>query len=197
MPDQDVTPVTPCNPPLNNLAAVRASVESGGLKDYANPKSALTVGASAAMVLAFTSTLCASFNLPAAIVGLLLSLFFATGQVYYIQESVMAKIFYGLILTMLIFHTARGGNSTLSSVGVDKALVPAQSIEVPKTSQYSFDIVSAAYAGGIVATNKHSDEKFYFYKMNENGLPVYTNRLGLIYVDKNYKKSTFAPWSFK
>ena len=86
------------------------------MKDFLNPKSALTIGGSSAMVLAFTTTLCNAFLWPAALVALSLSALFAIIQVTTMDEvkKWWMRPLYGIICTLVIFHAARGGTRTLA-----------------------------------------------------------------------------------
>lgn len=181
--------------PDDTLNKIKDSVSDGALKDYANPKAALTIGASSAMVIAFTSTLCSSFPiLPSATTALIMSIMFSSVMVYYINEKLLLKVFYGFIVAMLIFHTARGGNETLGEAsGGNKESIPA-TIIIPKISDnYSFSLVPSAYAADNTSTNV--PDKFYFAYMGKDGYPVYTNKIGEVYVDTNYKPF-FKRWKF-
>ena len=86
------------------------------IKDFLNPKSALTIGGSSAMVLAFTTTLCNAFCWPAAIVAISLSALFAAIQVGAMEDvkKWWLRPLYGIICTLVIFNAARGGNASLA-----------------------------------------------------------------------------------
>ena len=87
------------------------------LQDFLNPKSAITIGASSTMVVAFTTTLCAAFHLPAAWVALGLSGLFALAQVAFISNvpKKWLRQVYWAICTLVIFNAANGGNGLLAN----------------------------------------------------------------------------------
>ena len=187
----------------DTLNKIKGSVSDGALKDYANPKAALTIGASSAMVIAFTSSLCSSFPcLPSATTALVMGMIFGTAMVCYLNEKMLIKVFYGFIVAMLIFHTARGGNETLGEAsGGSKVNIPAEII-IPKVSNtsYNFSIIPSAYADDDIhkklSVSTNLTDKFYFAYMNKDGCPVYTNKAGVVHVDTNFKQSAFKRWKF-
>jgi hypothetical protein len=159
------------------------------LKDFFNAKASLTLGASAAMVLAFTTTLCSAFALPSALVALCLSTLFATVQMAYseIDKATMKAVF-GVICTLVIFHAARGGNMSLGDV---EPAAPPTSITVPVSEVRGFDLfVQSAWAG---STNAASD-RYYLWKV-EDGKAIYTNSVGGV-VTNEVPKKVFDQWKW-
>ena len=119
------------------------------LQEFMNPKSAMTIGASGAMVIAFTTTLALSFSWPRPVTALALSALLALLQVSAAKAigNLFQRAVYFVVVTLVIFHAARGGNTTLAD-----GESAARSAEAP---QVSFSLVSSAYADGTneVCTN--------------------------------------------
>ena len=86
------------------------------IKDFLNARSSVTMGASAAMVIAFTTTLCSAFPLPAAIVALCLSGLFAGVQVAYSKDKPIIKALFWVVCMLVIFNASVGGNTALSGM---------------------------------------------------------------------------------
>ena len=187
------------------------------IRDYVNPKSAMTLGACAAMVLAFTTSLCSAFPiLPAALVALALSFMFGIAQVAYLDEKVGMKVIYGVVCALIIFNSARGGNLAINDVSGGKVVVPPASITVPstapepvKTSMSFGDLTASAYGGDEVApqtgkpasTNRNAKTgsgKFHYWRTTDDGKAVYTNFEGQVYTNpvpaKN--KGFFKEWKW-
>ena len=149
-------------------------MNKASMDSYLNPKAALAMGAGAGMVLAFTTTLCASFPvLPGAGTALFLSAVFAAAQVLYSQESQKLKAFLWLVCTLVIFHSARGGNATLVSATES---APPQTLSVPAVS-CGFEFIPSAYAGS-------PEDTYYLASTNAAGDFVYTNVLGKVHTNK-------------
>lgn len=158
--------------------------------DFLNAKTSVTLGASAAMVIAFTTTLCMSFGWPSALVALVLSALFAGVQLSYSKDKIMAKLLFWVVCTLVIFHAARGGNITLSET--EGPSNHPESIVVPSvSSEYSFELIQSAYAGG-----ENKKDRYYFSKVNEDGASVYTNSAGQSYTNNSTKK-VFQHWDWK
>ncbi len=175
-----------------------ANDTNGQIRDFINPKSAITMGASAAMVLAFTTTLCNAFVvLPAAIVALVLSIMFGTAQVMYLDDKVFAKVFYGVVCSLIIFNAARGGNLTIRDATGEEVKVAPAKIEL-QTSMLMPDIfIGTAYSA---ETNKVSPKTSeYFYWTNTvDGVPIYTNIYGNVYTNNSFKsQKIFNKWEWK
>jgi hypothetical protein len=160
------------------------------LKEFLNPKAALTIGGSAAMVIAFTTTLCGAFQLPAATVALMLSGVFAAVQLVYAKEKLIAKILYWAICTLIIFHTARGGNSTLGDATASPSVTPSVLEMVVPSVSLSFDLATTAYAADTNQT-----DKYYLAYTNGEGSLVYTNVNGVEYT--NTIRKLFQQWRWK
>lgn len=150
---------------------------STNINDFLNAKTSVAFGASAAMVVAFTTTLCTAFSLPSAVVAIVLSGVFAIAQVAPLKDKALVKSVFWLLCTMVIFHAARGGNTTLGeAVGPGE---PAKmEIVVPDehASAGLMDfIVPSAYAGG---NDAQPDRRYYLSRFLEDGRAVYTNSVG-------------------
>lgn len=167
---------------------------SENLKDYLNAKTSITFGASAAMVVAFTATLCSAFPfLPSAIVAISLSGILAAVQVANAKDKLIVKGLFWFLCMMVIFHAARGGNTTLREAAGEQG-TPTE-IVVPEShasaSLLDF-IVPSAYAGG---TNDVQPNKYYLWKIDFDGKAVYTNAAGRSYT--NTTRRAFDKWDWK
>lgn len=117
------------------------------LQDFMNPKAAMTVGAASAMVIAFTTSLAISFGWPQPVIALALSGLFAFLQVSAAKDvgNALQRGAYFVIITLVIFSAARGGNSTLS----DGETLLRSGAGLPQVS-----LVTSAYAQEpILGTN--------------------------------------------
>jgi hypothetical protein len=173
------------------------------VRDYLNPKSAITMGASAAMVLAFTTTLCSSFQfLPAAIVALSLSAMFGWAQVAYLTEKLGMKLFYAMVCTLIVFNAARGGNLAITDATGGTVTVPPAMINLSTNKAVSeipslIDIlVPSAYAAPEKV--KVDNNKYYFKGIDNDGNSVYTNAQGKVHIEpKAGNGSKFKSWEWK
>ena len=104
-------------------------------------KSAISLASAAALVVALTTTLTASFaSLPAALTALVLSFIFAGTMI----EEWYKKIFQFLIVGLVIFHVAQGGNATLDKTEdairptpqTRESYIPHGLPDLPLTSKY-------------------------------------------------------------
>jgi len=168
--------------------------EGGSLSDYLNARSSLTFGASAAMVVAFTSTLCSAFPLPAAIVAISLSGILAAVQVSNAKDRMLVRLLFWFLCTMVIFHAARGGNTTIGEAsGANSA---PKEIVVPD-AQSSVDLmglfVPTAYAAD---TNRYiRQSKYFLWKVDEEGRKIYTNSVGTAHT--NRVRTAFDQWNWR
>ena len=185
------------------MATIREAVNNvdSPVRDYLNPKSAITMGACAAMVLAFTTTLVGAFPfLPAAIVALGLSIMFGWAQVAYLTEKISMKLFYAMICTLIIFNAARGGNLAITDATGTTVSVPPATINLStnKSSEVPalIDIlVPSAYA----ASDKVDPNKYYFWRLDNDGNAVYTNAQGKVHLVPKVNKEqgkAFKSWTW-
>jgi hypothetical protein len=187
------------------MATLRESVNDGPMRDYLNPKSAITMGACAAMVLAFTTSLCGAFTfLPAALMALVFSVMFGWAQVAYLDEKLGLKVVYCVVCSLIIFNAARGGNLAITDASGTTISVPpaTMNLSTNKVSHSIMDIsfVQSAYAGP--ASDKAVDNgKYYFWRMTPDGHPVYTNSSGIAHTNFEFKgkqdKKIFKEWKWK
>jgi hypothetical protein len=170
------------------------------LNEFLNAKTSVAFGASAAMVVAFTATLCSAFPLPTALVGLSLSALFAAAQVAPLKDRIAIKAAFWAICTMVIFHAARGGNATVGeAVGSRDAAMPTEMIVPDGNAGFSpIDVlVPSAYAGDAdKQADKQADNRYYLWKVDERGNGVYTNSAGAVRTNA-VARQAFAPWQWK
>jgi len=159
------------------------------LKEFLKPQSAVAFGGCAAMVIAFTTTFHNAFGWPAAIVALVLSGLFAVINVIYYVDKYYMKLLYWVICTMVIFHAAMGGNTTITNIPSN---TPA-----PTTLQVwhkpDFSIVTTAYAE---STNR-IDHIYFLSITNDSGDLVYTNFVGKAITNDAGAIFKKWRWSFK
>jgi len=158
------------------------------VQEFLNPKSAVALGSSAGMVIAFTTTLCNSFHWTTALVALILSALFSVAHIIYFSEKTYVKFIYWLICTLVIFHAAKGGNETLSESSTPPKA--ATTIEV-SDNQNNFSLISVAEA----APDEGSKHKFYLSYTNSDGYFIYTNFQGKAYTNTS-NKQTFKSWKW-
>lgn len=171
------------------------------VRDYLNPKSAITMGASAAMVLAFTTTLCTSFQfLPAAVVALSLSAMFGWAQVAYLTEKLGMKLFYAMVCTLIVFNAARGGNLAIADASGGTISIPSPVINVSTNRSTSEipSIIDLLVPSAYASSEKVDVNKYYFCSIDINGNSVYTNSQGKVHivVKSESKGNTFKSWEW-
>jgi hypothetical protein len=120
------------------------------LQGYVNPKASITLGAASTMVIAFTTTLSLSFNLPQPVTALCLSALFAALMISAAKDigSIAVRAGYFIIVTLMIFNTARGGNSTLSQ---GETLFRAAQLPAPTSL-----LISSAYGDPPAGTTTNA-----------------------------------------
>jgi hypothetical protein len=182
------------------------------ITDFLNPKPVVGTGACAAMVLAFTTSLCTAFpQLPGAFVALALSAIFAAAQVMAAnnQKSIV-KMLYGIICTLVIFSAAQGGNTTaVQSQSKPDEVAPPAAIHVgsaaspwsliPSAEAASPDVFSEPLWAASSNSVSGGTGIFYYAYTTTNGFPVYTNVAGQAYTNTIFRSSQqriFRPWGW-
>lgn len=128
MPDD--TNISPNNVPEVTPVAV-APNRSEQVQDFLNPKSIITVTAASSLVVAITTTLNTSFGWQQTWVAMALSAIFALFQLSFLKEplKLFTKGIYFVIVTLVIFNSARGGSGTLAGLAGNN-----QSVSIPTMS---------------------------------------------------------------
>lgn len=100
-----------------NIATKRVT-DSTTVGDWSDPRTALTIGASASLVVTLTSAISLAFDLPPLRVALALAMLFGYGQVFYASkiEGLGGRLFFTVVTGAVIFATAFGGNNTAAKV---------------------------------------------------------------------------------